>query len=653
MEVDVIRKYNVSTFTEDANTRWVLSKIRNSKEQIKSINIKNNLPESEIEIVTDDINYIFPKKNSEIGMKLKYRFWQLRLSNLMKRFNQNFKKKIESIYFVDKRNIKDYKDFMKIISILDSKNSKNILIVFNWELDDLEKFLSKNYKYLTTDNDYYQDGKFISGVPESLLYIGLRFKMMIFRIFITSDNAYCELLDIRESMNKSIELLSESEDALILINGKDIFTKKRMPVGFLDKSKYNSSLILGVGDYGLSNIFYENNIKVFNLDFASFLINFNLNLVSAADTKSYGSKSYLVLPGFVVPNNLETFLKIFKKSKLDKKCLSLSTYATNKVEIHNCHNLECVKITSKEVVFKDYFGFITGGRELNKKTNLSKNKKICLVLPPYSKASGGIVALYKLHDILLQKGFEVCVLPYNPTGYFPDFRGISIIFKDELVKSINDYIFIYSDTISSLPFEAEYQIRWCLNRPGNLPATSLGSFRVNPTYEFTYSSVITRDNPNKLFVSNFDFELFKPRVSSKKEKVCFYLGKSEKINIDILSKYYVSDSIIINRAYPDRRALPNLLASSSMLISFDSLSALNLEANLCGTPTLIITNKYSKFQAQDIKQFELPTTGLIFDINELSNIPKLDLDFYENFMREANELQHKTTSSFIKFISKI
>ena len=96
-----------------------------------------------------------------------------------------------------------------------------------------------------------------------------------------------------------------------------------------------------------------------------------------------------------------------------------------------------------------------------------------------------------------------------------------------------------------------------------------------------------------------------------------------------------------------------MLASASMLISFDTLSAINIEANLCGTPTLVVTNKQSLYKEIDIRKFELPTLGVIFNSSELDKIPKLDNDYYQNFIDKSNNLENETVSNFLAFLDKI
>jgi hypothetical protein len=283
----------------------------------------------------------------------------------------------------------------------------------------------------------------------------------------------------------------------------------------------------------------------------------------------------------------------------------------------------------------------------------SIKKQICMVLPPFTMASGGIISLYKLHDILVSNGYDVYVLPYNPTGPFPYRRDLKILFQNEFDFQLEDLIWIYSDTVTSIPVNAKIQIQWQLNRPGYLPATPLGYHRISPNYVFKYSDVISENIENKLFISNFDFELFKIKKVKQKLHPVYYFGKGSDINVIDFKKYYSHPSRILTRSFPLREELPYFLAASSMLISFDTLSALNIEANLCGTPTLVVVNDKSKFKEIDIRRFELPTSGLVFDFNELEKVPKLDDDYYDNFKEVAYRLEEKTVNQFLSFLEKI
>jgi hypothetical protein len=425
------------------------------------------------------------------------------------------------------------------------------------------------------------------------------------------------------------------------------------PSGFNDRELWQPRLFGKFVNENVKNAFLVNDNKEISIDHIEEAVKFGLNLISTDELKEIKSLARIHLPGLLIPFDSLKFENLVLEAKVIGNCFRIRSNGISFVDFHLCSKDTCEPDLVQETNFYHFQSFHPRSQasgEVSKNSNL---KKICMVLPPHSRASGGIVALYKLHDYLKANGFEVYALPYNPTGLFPFYKGLNVLFQEQVNFELKDAVWIYSDTVSSIPVDAPIQIQWQMNRPGNLPATSIGSFHVKPNYIFKYSDVISDRITNKLFISNFNFELFYPRKRKTRMGPTFYLGKNSHLEIFDISRYYQKDYQIINRSFPLREDLPDLLSASSILISFDTLSALNIEANLCGTPTLIVTNPKSQFKESDIRRFELPTSGIIYDLNDIDKVPKLDINFYEHFKSEAKKLEKSTLEQFLSFVEKL
>ena len=623
-----------------------------NKKSIKSIKIMDSI----VQLQINDNSYSAPAAKEYVDGSLLILIKKV-IKKLLRILHNKIKisyrtKTFNKIYIINRKDVDSYRDLISLTNQI-SENPKEIVVFIDWSPNLLEEFILSRFRIKCFNRPLRDMQNEMINLSEEIIFLAHNLKLKIkSSTKIGVENKFIEFnkndleqyVDFRKKQNKIIEIVINSEFPLEL---------EKKPIGFQDRQDWQPKLLGQFVNKNVKNAFLLNNHDKISLDNIEEIINYGLNLVSLIDLNDIESSMRLVLPGLLTPFDPLKFEILVQQAISNSKCYRIRSNGTSFVHLHLCRTNLCEPELILNTSFYHFQGFNPRDSVNSVSAETLRTKRICMVLPPYSGASGGIVALYKLHDYLKENGYKVYVLPYNPTGVFPFYSGMNILFQEQVNFDLKDAVWIYSDTVSAIPVDANIQIQWLMNRTGNLPATSIGNFRIKPNYVFKYSDVISEEITNKLFISNFDFDLFYPRQYKSRIGPTFYLGKSSRLNVFEISNYFQKEYQIINRSFPFRKQLPDLLSASSILISFDTLSALNMEANLCGTPTLIVTSPKSQFKEVDIRRFELPTSGIIFDLEELDKVPKLDFNYHEYFKAEAIKLEKSTLGDFLSFLEKL
>ncbi len=199
-------------------------------------------------------------------------------------------------------------------------------------------------------------------------------------------------------------------------------------------------------------------------------------------------------------------------------------------------------------------------------------KKYIIWAPKYCK-SNGVKVLYKLHDMLCEKGYDVYMFA-PPSEY--KCRYISHITR-QMRK--NDIV-IYPEIVVHNPLQFQNVVRYVLYYPGKN-----GGTKKYDDYElkFTYHEVFY-PGADKLPVSTLDTKTFY-KDDTKKDKDCYFVYKGGKWK-DIPE---FNNMIEINMSYPaTKEELANLLRETNTLYSFDDCTQLLDEAVLCGCNVKIV-----------------------------------------------------------------
>lgn len=204
-----------------------------------------------------------------------------------------------------------------------------------------------------------------------------------------------------------------------------------------------------------------------------------------------------------------------------------------------------------------------------------------VVAPSYRHTSGGIRATHLLCHHLNRLGAEAYIALYSGSERN---RQLNTPFPPQDV--IKRAIAVYPEGVRDNPLGCKHVVRWWLNRPPFLPTYSPDDYVV------AYSRAVSDVYP-LLTVEFVECELFHPNSMPEKVMECWWQGKAP----DSLRDADVEHGRIeICNAWPRRREeLAYLLRHSRLLVTYDTLTALTLEATLCGTPCVILPDgKYTK-----------------------------------------------------------
>lgn len=223
--------------------------------------------------------------------------------------------------------------------------------------------------------------------------------------------------------------------------------------------------------------------------------------------------------------------------------------------------------------------------------------------PFYHDKSNGVAITYELLRVLNRYGIETKVICYEEERYdteIPEDLKPFYISKASAPKKVNDDdIVIYLDTAAGNVMSAKQVVYWLLNKPGALTGAKI-HFQANSVL-MAYSTLVHNELP-QLFLLKDERDLFgqlRERYEKRKDAVSIYFGKVNIANIlknnsklKQIVKQYEKVHVITRLSPALREDTLKLIAESDLLISFDSLSALNYEATLLKTPVWLMEDVY-------------------------------------------------------------
>ena len=206
--------------------------------------------------------------------------------------------------------------------------------------------------------------------------------------------------------------------------------------------------------------------------------------------------------------------------------------------------------------------------------------------PNYSHYSGGIETLHLLCHHLNRLGQEAYV---NCDKRNPDWNTPFIL---DSKRKKEECIVVYPEIVTDNPLEAKDIVRYVLNRPGLLGG--------NTTYNknekvFTYFKNFypQADEDHTIYMPFIDRKIFKDK-KGKREGGCYYLGKSRNA---VAPENMVGLDLIKGLS---KEELADLFNRKEVFYTCDSMTALSLEANMCGCYTVIIPDgQYTREQVSD------------------------------------------------------
>jgi len=220
--------------------------------------------------------------------------------------------------------------------------------------------------------------------------------------------------------------------------------------------------------------------------------------------------------------------------------------------------------------------------------------------PPYNDRSAGVRALHVLRDELRARGCEASM-------------------HYEVEQSKFDIV-VYPEVCDQNILNAKVPIRWYLNKHSfkkqifKTVRNPLEAFRqsAKPTFfwDLGMAPILAR-RKFPLAVDVIEKELWVPSVK-RRRGVAYYVGKG---NLDL--NVVPTDAIEITKDFPNSRsALVDLVSRVELLISFDPLTALNLESVLTGTPVYIHAPR-ERWSKAEIMAMDSSGPGWAWSIDEI------------------------------------
>ena len=205
------------------------------------------------------------------------------------------------------------------------------------------------------------------------------------------------------------------------------------------------------------------------------------------------------------------------------------------------------------------------------------NKRRYIIAAPGSSASAGVRMLHKLRDELRARGYEAGVFYWSGKGLHGDWTA------DLITQSVQDNdVVVYPEIVWGNPLRFRNVARWVLNVPGHLggPLSFSGDEMV-----FSWAPAFLTGYPY-LTLDTVDHSLFYEDKSIEKDMICTFVYKGGKCR-DIPEE--AGAKRITMQWPPTRKECADLLRRTKILYTFDGVTALIEEAQLCGAKVKIVT----------------------------------------------------------------
>lgn len=224
-----------------------------------------------------------------------------------------------------------------------------------------------------------------------------------------------------------------------------------------------------------------------------------------------------------------------------------------------------------------------------------------LVTPPYYKGSAGNALMHSLCHELCVNGYKAHIVFVNthrkPFEYYyekqSDGYAPGLLHTEVSEENYSEYIdgvakngiVIYPEIISGNPLNAKHVVRYFLNFDGAL--TGEKSEYAETDYLLAYSPIFI-DKYHALLSKPITDSVFNSDdclASAERTLDLTYIGKGDKH----CECHVIDGTVEITRDWPKTKAeLATLLKQTRYFYSWDSISATNLDALLCGATVVLL-----------------------------------------------------------------
>lgn len=258
--------------------------------------------------------------------------------------------------------------------------------------------------------------------------------------------------------------------------------------------------------------------------------------------------------------------------------------------------------------------------------------------PPYSHRSGGVRALFTLVGKLNSMGERAVIadLGGRPCqDCTSDAPRLDSLDGNEHEGAI----VVLPEIVRGNPSASPCVVRWLLSKPGYNPVAEYARSRGPSELHFTYSPQIDKRLP-RLHVPAIDTATFTPKAT-RGAGYATYVGKGMRQGFDEGALDIVPGRrhAISMRQPRTARALADLLRAVDLLVSFDALSAVNLEAALCGTPVLMLGDE-NVWSRAEIERSELTTSSFAWSADDLPRAREASAHAYADYADDLGAFAH-------------
>jgi hypothetical protein len=223
--------------------------------------------------------------------------------------------------------------------------------------------------------------------------------------------------------------------------------------------------------------------------------------------------------------------------------------------------------------------------------------KFTVYAPFYTDKSGGHWVLHFLCDQLNKLGHQATI------SFFEGHTGVNPEFNTPIGHD-PEAIVIYPEVITDNPLKADKVVRYLLNREGVMQGKMIEWGKTDFPLAF---SKAYRSDCNTLFYANTDTNIFK-NMSLDRTYNSYYIGKGRQYaHCDELP-----GCVEITRTFPARKEdLAIILNQSKILFTYDTASAINLDAVLCGAMPFFMMKPFEWLKDNEYGKFWIESLDLV------------------------------------------
>lgn len=239
-----------------------------------------------------------------------------------------------------------------------------------------------------------------------------------------------------------------------------------------------------------------------------------------------------------------------------------------------------------------------------------------IVTPPYTRMSAGVTALHLLCHYLNRAGYNAYIAQYPPAQAglrsLPAYVTLQQqrefpagMLAPSLTQDVLDFyheqrlhpIVIYPEVFDN-PLQSKFFGRYILNYPGRLNKAYTEPENFSVAYTRELAVHCTANYPHHqpvtdvLFMPTVDLSYWNTSgITEQRDGICFYAGKLKDIHYETPQNVPDGAVEILRSQQMNRDEVRRIFWQSRHFLCYED-TALALEAQLCGCPTIFVPNKH-------------------------------------------------------------